>query len=170
MEEYEQMYRSMTSDGNVEKKIEAAKASIELSLKKKSKLLELAALDSITPADFKSMTAECNADIKAAEKELSELRDQQESSGEFRAHMEHIRRVLRDAERDCRNGEITKEFIDTFVDKIFVTPEADGSMRLDIKIFTGESCEKYLQRLKSRANLEGSTGHTFKIIIHLSEA
>ena len=170
IEEYEQMYRSMTSDGNIEKKIEAAKASIELSLKKKSKLLELAALDSITPADFKSMTAECNADIKAAEKELSELRDQQESSGEFRAHMEHIRRVLRDAERDCRNGEITKEFIDTFVDKIFVTPEADGSMRLDIKIFTGESCEKYLQRLKSRVNLEGSTGHTFKIIIHLSEA
>ena len=169
MEEYEQMYRSMTSDGNIEKKIEAAKASIELSLKKKSKLLELAALDSITPADFKSMTAECNADIKAAEKELSELRDQQESSGEFRAHMEHIRRVLRDAERDCRNGEITKEFIDTFVDKIFVTPEADGSMRLDIKIFTGESCEKYLQRLKSRANLEGSTGHTFKKMIEKYE-
>ena len=169
IEEYEQMYRSMTSDGNIEKKIEAAKASIELSLKKKSKLLELAALDSITPADFKSMTAECNADIKAAEKELSELRDQQESSGEFRAHMEHIRRVLRDAERDCRNGEITKEFIDTFVDKIFVTPEADGSMRLDIKIFTGESCEKYLQRLKSRANLEGSTGHTFKKMIEKYE-
>ena len=169
IEEYEQMYRSMTSDGNIEKKIEAAKASIELSLKKKSKLLELAALDSITPADFKSMTAECNADIKAAEKELSELRDQQESSGEFRAHMEHIRRVLRDAERDCRNGEITKEFIDTFVDKIFVTPEADGSMRLDIKIFTGESCEKYLQRLKSRVNLEGSTGHTFKKMIEKYE-
>ena len=169
MEEYEQMYRSMTSDGNVERKIEAAQASIELSLKKKSKLLELAALDSITPADFKSMTADCNADIKAAEKELAELRDQQESSGEFRAHMEHIRKVLRDAERDCRNGEITKEFIDAFVDKIFVTPEADGSMRLDIRIFTGESCEKYLQKLKNRADLDSRTGHTFKKMIEKYE-
>ena len=169
MEEYEQMYRSMTSDGNVERKIEAAQASIELSLKKKSKLLELAALDSITPADFKSMTAECNSDIKAAEKELAGLRDQQSSSEEFRAHMEHIRKVLRDAERDCRSGEITKEFIDTFVDKIFVTPESDGSMRLDIRIFTGESCEKYLQRLKSRAKLEDSTGHTFKKMIEKYE-
>ena len=80
----------MTSDGNIEKKIEAAQATIELTLKKKSKLLELVALDSITPADFKSMTAQCNADIKAAEQELAELREQQESSEEFRSNMERI--------------------------------------------------------------------------------
>ena len=66
LEEYERMYRAMTSDSNIEKKIESAQATIELTLKKKSKLLELVALDSITPADFKSMTAQCNADIKAA--------------------------------------------------------------------------------------------------------
>ncbi|MBP3468293.1 MAG: hypothetical protein J6K26_02100, partial [Lachnospiraceae bacterium] len=46
-------------------------------------------------------------------------------------------------------------FIDTFIDKIFATPEGDGTMRLDIKIFTGESCEKYLQKLKRRADPEG---------------
>lgn len=163
LEEYEQMYRAMTSDSNIERKIEAAQASIELTLKKKSKLLELVALDSITPDDFKSMTAQCNADIKAAEQELAELREQQESSEEFRTNMERIRKVLRDAERDCANGEITKEFVGTFIDKIFATPEGNGTMRLDIKIFTGESCEKYLQKLKRRANPEGRTGHTFKI-------
>ena len=169
LEEYERMYRSMTSDSNIEKKIESAQATIELTLKKKSKLLELVALDSITPADFKSMTAQCNADIKAAEQELAELREQQESSEEFRSNMERIRKVLRDAERDCQNGEITKEFIDTFIDKIFATPEDDGTMRLDIKIFTGESCEKYLQKLKRKANLEGRTGHTFKKMIEAYE-
>lgn len=83
--------------------------------------------------------------------------------------MERIRKVLRDAERDCQNGEITKEFIDTFIDKIFATPEGDGTMRLDIKIFTGESCEKYLQKLKRKANLEGRTGHTFKKMIEAYE-
>ena len=72
-------------------------------------------------------------------------------------------------ERDCQNGEITKEFIDTFIDKIFATPEGDGTMRLDIKIFTGESCEKYLQKLKRKANLEGRTGHTFKKMIEAYE-
>ena len=169
LQEYEQMYRSMVSDGSIEKKIEAAQSAIELALKKKSKLLELVALDSISPADFKSMTADCNAEIKALEQELAELREQQESSEEFRTNMERIRRVLRDAEQDCRNGEITKEFVDTFIDKIFVTPEEDGSARLDIKIFTGESCEKYLEKLKRRSNPESRTGHTFKKMIEAYE-
>ncbi|MDD6800637.1 MAG: hypothetical protein PUE85_09520 [Firmicutes bacterium] len=120
-------------------------------MKKKSKLLELVALDSITPADFKSMTEQCIADIKAAERELVDLRAQQESGEESKAGMERIRKVLRDAEQDGANGEITKEFVYTFIDKIFVTPEADGSMRLDIKIFTGESCEKYFEKIKNRS-------------------
>ncbi|MDO5401266.1 MAG: recombinase family protein [Eubacteriales bacterium] len=167
--EYEQMYRSLVSDGSIEKKIEAAQATIELALKKKSKLLELVALDSISAADFKTMTADCNAEIKAAEQELAELREQQESSEEFRTNMERIRRVLRDAERDCANGEITKEFIDTFIDKIFLTPGDDGSLRLDIKIFTGETCEKYLEKLKRRSSSESRTGHTFKKMIEAYE-
>lgn len=162
MKEYEKMYRSMTSNGDIEKKIEDVNRSIELSLKKKGKLLELVTLDSITAYDFKSMTEQCNADIKAAEQELAELQSQQESSKEFKENMDRIRRVLADAERDCSNGKITKEFVDVFIDKIFVTPESDGSMRLDIKIFSGDLCERYIEKLKKRANFEGCTGHTFK--------
>lgn len=164
LKEYERMYRTMTNDDNIEKKIETEQAIIELNLKKKSKLLELVALDSITPADFKSMTEQCNADIKAAEQEIAVLRERQESSEEFRINMERIRNVLRDAERDCTNGKISKEFVDTFIDKIFVTPETNDTMRMDIKIFTGESCEKYLQKLKRRSNFESRTGHTFLTI------
>lgn len=162
MKEYEKMYRSMTSNGDIEKKIEDVNRSIELSLKKKGKLLELVTLDSITAYDFKSMTEQCNADIKAAEQELAELQSQQESSKEFKENMDRIRRVLADAERDCLNGKITKEFVDVFIDKIFVTPESDGSMRLDIKIFSGDLCERYIEKLKKRTNFEGCTGHTFK--------
>lgn len=169
LEEYERMYRTMTSDGEIEKKIETVQAAYELALKKKSKLLELVALDSITPEDFKVMSAQCTADMKTAEQELAELQEQQESSEEFRSNMEHIRRVLREAEQDCTNGAITREFVDTFLDKIFVTPEGNGTVRLDIKIFTGESCEKYLQKLKGRANVTGRTGHTFKKMIQSYE-
>ena len=167
--EYERMYRSMTCDGNLEKKIEEAQANIDLAQKKKSKLLELVTLESITPADFKAMTAQCNQEIKSGEQALLELKDQQESSEEFRANMEHLRKVLRDAEKQCQTEAITKDFIDTFIDRIYVTPEDDNTLRLDIKIFTGESCEKYLQKLKRRENLEGCTGHTFKKMIEAYE-
>ena len=169
IKEYEQMYRSMTADGTLSKKIEEAEARGELARKKKSKLLELVALDAITPADFKSMTAQCNADIEAVELELRELRSQQESSEEFRSHMEKVRSVLAAAEKDVANGVVTKEFIDTFVDKIFVTPEEKNTVRLDIRIFTGDSTQKYLERLKRRSNLEGCTGHTFKKMIEAYE-
>lgn len=146
--EYERMYRSMTCDGNLEKKIEEAQANIDLAKKKKSKLLELVTLESITPADFKAMTAQCNQEIKSGEQVLLELKDQQESSEEFRANMEHLRKVLRDAEKQCQTEAITKDFIDTFIDRIYVTPEDGNTLRLDIKIFTGDTCEKYLGKLK----------------------
>lgn len=153
IDEYERMFRSLLMDGNVEKKIEAIQASIKLTTKKKNKLLELVTLDSITPSDFKAMTAKCNEEIKAAEQELMELKNQQEASKEFRTQMNTIRKVLREAEADCSKGEITKEFVDTFIDKIMVTPEDSGTMRLDIRIFTGETTEKYLRKLKRRAGI-----------------
>jgi hypothetical protein len=83
--------------------------------------------------------------------------------------METIRRVLREASKQCVGEAITKEFVDTFIDKIFVTPEEDGSLRLDIRIFTGDSCEKYLQKLKNKADPESRTGHTFKKMIESYE-
>lgn len=163
LEEYARMYKAMTADGNLTKKIDDAEAKLQLALKKKSKLLELVALDSITAEDFKTMTAQCNTEIKSLEQELSELHSQEKSSQDFRTHMEKVRSVLRAAEQDIANGTITKDFIDTFIDQIYVTPEEDGSMCLAIKIFTGDTTEKYLENLRSR------TGHTFKKMVEAYE-
>ena len=97
--------------------------------------------------------------------------------------------ILPSARDFIRKRIITKDFIDTFIDKIYVTPQEDGSMRLDIKIFTGDSTEKYLKKLKSRAgNInpvdertgenpaistvsgdDHSAGHTFKNMIESYE-
>jgi hypothetical protein len=186
MAEYERMYRTMTQDGNLTQKIEAVQGSLELAQKKKQKLLELVTLESITPADFKAMTTQCNDEIAAAQQELADLQDQQASSEEFRLHMEKVRSTLKAAEQDCAQGTLTKDFIDTFIDKIFVTPEPDGTMRLDIRIFTGDSTAKYLEKLKRRTGCTTSaygensvaatgtdgavsTGHTFKKMIEAYE-
>ena len=42
---------------------------------------------------------------------------------------------------------ISKDFIDQYIDKIYVTPEPDGAIRLDIRIYTGETTSKYLRDL-----------------------
>ncbi len=163
IDEYEKMYLGMTSDQKIAEKIEDTERKIEVARKKKSKLLELAALDSITAEDFKELSAQCNDELATFARELEDLRKQQTSREDFRTNMERIKKVLHKAEEDCKNGEITKEFIDAFVDKILVTTD-ENTARLDIKIFTGESCEKYLQKLKRGSDGEGRAGHTFLTI------
>jgi len=123
MKEYEQIYKSMTSDCNLTKQIEEQEARFELAQKKKGKLLELVALGKISDDDFAEMTKDCTKEIKEIENNLAELKAQEESSEDFKEHMEHIRRVLREAEQSCVTNAITKDFVSTFIDKIFVTPE-----------------------------------------------
>ena len=189
LEEYQRMYGELTRSDNLAKRIKSVEAKIDLNLKKKNKLLELVSLDSISPKNFKEMSETCDREAEELEKELAELKDQHASNEEFRKQMEKIRSVLRQAEQRAGSGAITKDFIDTFIDKIYVTPQDDGSMRLDIKIFTGDTTEKYLKKLKSRAgNMspvfertgenpaistvpgdDHSAGHTFKKMIEAYE-
>lgn len=163
LREYERMYESLTSDENLEARISAREGDIELALRKKSKLLELAALEKISNEDFEQLSAACTGEIRAAERELAELRGQRERSEEFRSHMDKVRSTLRAAERSANAGAITKEFVDTFVDKILVTPIDEHTMRLDIRLFTGETVTRSLEKLSVRS------GHTFKKMIEAYE-
>ena len=179
----------MNRDGGLKNEMEEQERVIELGQRKKQKLLQLAATGELSDRDFLSMNRQCTAEIEQAQKRLLELNEQYESAGEFKKHIETIRRVLKDAERDAAKGIISKDFVDKYIDKIIATMEDDGTMRLQIKIFTGETTEKYLQNLKSRAGQmnpgrkntdknagtamdseeESRTGHTFKKMIEAYE-
>lgn len=167
--EYERMYNSLRDDGGLQRRIESQEVKIASSQKKKQKLLELVTEGNISDTDFRDMAAQCNKEIEAAEQELSELRSRRDSSDEFKRHMDEIRAAMRAAERNIADGAVTKEFIDTFVDKILVTPIEKNKVRLDVRIFTGENSEKYLNRLKDRANSLVSTGQMPKKMIEAYE-
>ena len=115
------------------------------------------------------MNKQCADEIADAEAQIHELEQQMYSKEEFRKKIEALKATMRAMEQAAASGAVTPDFINEYIDKIFVTPESEGVMRLDIKIFTGESCEKYLQRLKRRANPESRTGHTFKKMIESYE-
>ena len=163
IEEYIEMYKALEDGGETAKQVDALRQQIELAQKKKSKLLGFNAAGQLSDKDFLSMNRDCEAEIDEAERKIYDLEQQQLSKDEFRKHIETIRRVLHDAKRDAAQGIINKEFVDKYIDKIFVTPEGDGSLRLQIKIFTGETTEKYLQ------NLRGRTGHMVKKMIESYE-
>ena len=78
-----------------------------------------------------------------------------DSSDEFRRKIDEIKKTLAAAQRDAAQGIISKEFVTQYIDKILATPEEDGSMTLNIRIFTGETTQKSLQEIRRR------TGHMF---------
>lgn len=150
IESYIEMYRTLDSDAELVRKTEEIQKQLGLEEKKKSKLLEYNVNGDITDKDYIKMNNECKNKIEELEAELSECRDRQNSKEDFRRHIDTIRAVLKKAEEDAADGIITREFCDSYIDRIFVTPE-NGEMRLEIKLFTGDTCEKYLAGLRRRS-------------------
>ncbi len=151
--EYEKMYASLTTDKNLDKQIKKEELNIEKMESRKFNLLGMVTDGDITRTEFKTMKQQCDNEIAASEKKLIELRDKQKSDEEFHKAIIKIRDTLKKAEKDVANGTITKEFVDTFIDKIMVTPAEDNTIKLDIRIFTGETTTAYLNKLRSRTGL-----------------
>ena len=177
IDEYVALYQSLDRSDDLAKRIAALEQQVETAEKKKQKLLTYNAMGELSDRDFLTMNRQCAQEIEDAQKELFDLTQQRDSAADFQKHIAAIRRVLQDAKKDAASGVINKEFVEQYIDNIYVTPEDDGSMRLQIKIFTGESTDKYLLNLRANAakaafspqNLEGSTGHTFKKMIESYE-
>ena len=161
--EYMERYRSLDTNNQIPRLIAEQKQRKELAQKKKSKLLEYNVMGQLSDDDFLTLNKQCSNDIADAENQIHELEYQLYSKEELRQHMDTIRSTLEAARRDAATGMITNEFVEKYIDKILVTPEGENTLRLDIKIFTGESTRRYLEKLVSR------TGHTFKKMIEAYE-
>ncbi len=146
---YIEMYKTIDVNGEMRKDIEKLKTQIEHEQKKKRKILDYNIKGDLDDKEYIQMNNECKAIIEELEKELFDLQTEQNSKEDFRKHIEEIRRVLTAAQKDATNGIISKEFVNKYIDKIFVTPEGDR-LKLEIKIFTGQTTEKYLSNIRSR--------------------
>ena len=150
IEEYVRIYTEMTDHNQLPARIAELEKRIDNAGRKKSKLLQLSVDGMISDRDFKSMTDQCNAEIMEAEAQIEDLNGQLQSSEIFKKKIDGIRRVLAEAQREAVSGVIGKEFVEKYIDRIFVTPVAGNEMRLEIRIFTGESTEKLLKKVRSR--------------------
>ena len=151
LEEYMRLYQSLDND-SIQRQLTATSQKIDTEAKKKGKLLDYNINGQITDQEYLQRSRDCEQEIDRLQKLLLELQQELESKEDFRKHMESIRSVMRQAQLDANQQIVSKEFIDKYIDKIFATPQEDGSLRLEIKIFTGEATEKYLAKLKKRAD------------------
>ncbi|MDO5153354.1 MAG: recombinase family protein [Eubacteriales bacterium] len=161
--EYTERFQSLDTGNQIPARIDEQKKRMTLAQQKKSKLLEYNVTGAISDADFLAMNAQCAEEIADAKAQIQELEQQLYSKEEFRRQIEAMKAAMHAMERSAASGAITKEFVEEFIDKIYVTPENDHTMRLDIKIFTGEATQRYFEKLAGR------TGHTFKKMIEAYE-
>ena len=183
IDEYTQMLWEIMKDDGLEKALERAEEQKDKLYKKKAKLLDLYVDEAYTEAEFKKLNASNSKEIEKVEAEIEDLKKQLESDAGFKDSIEEIKSSLVSAAKVASEGLITKNFIDKYVDKIFVSVDNDSHAKIEIKLVTGETTEKYLLKLKARQRAEivditaiqGSetcncrTGHTSKKMIEAYE-
>ena len=168
LETYHEMFLSLEEDDETVKQIAEEKHVISLAEQKKNKLLELVTTGVVSPANFKSMIETCDREIEEAKKMIAELEEQRFTQEEYRKHMNEVRTRLDAAIKDANSGMITEEFVAQYIDKIYVTLIDDDTAKLEIKIFTGKSTEKWIKKLNARSKCR--TGLTSKKMISKYES
>ena len=163
IEEYTEMYKSLYQSEDLSKQIQSLQQKMDVIQKKKQKLLAFNAMGELSDTDFLAMNKSCTQELEQTQEELAQLMDQRDSASDFKKQIDTIRRCIQEAEADAANGQINEEFVQRYIDKIFATIQDDGTMLLQVKLFTGEICDKYLENLRVR------TGHTFKKMIEAYE-
>ena len=167
LDSYMEMFRSMETDTETANQIAEQQKIIQMAEQKKNKLLELVTTGAITTANFKSMTSTCDREVEQAQKAIDVLEEELFTKEEARKHMSEIRSRLDAAVRDASEGMITPQFVAQYIDRILVTPVENDRTNLEIKVFTGKSTQKWLEKV--RFQHQSRTGHTSKKMIQSYE-
>lgn len=165
IDEYVKLYQSLEQDNELSKQIAALEKQIQTIENKRQKLLTFNVTGELSDKDFLDMNKKCSQELELAQRQLSDLTRQKNNSDSFRQHISNIRKTLVQARKDAANGIINRDFVDRYIDKIYVTPEDSSTAHLQIRLFTGEITDKYLNKLHGRNQSKSKNvhmGHTFK--------
>ncbi len=167
LDSYMEMFKSMETDTETANQIAEQQKIIQMAEQKKNKLLELVTTGAITVTNFKTMTTSCDKEIAVAQDLITSLEEDLFNKEEARKHMNEIRSRLDAAVRDASTGMITPAFVDQYIEKIAVSCIEHDTAELRIKVFTGKSTQKWLEKMRFRH--QGRTGHTSKKMIQSYE-
>ena len=163
IEQYTEMYAEMVSKDVSSDKLKKIKDRLDLLSKKKSKLLEYNIEGQISDRDFVEMNKQISKESSELYSAMEELQNEINSKKGYKQKIEEIKDILKKAESEASSKMIDSAFVNKYIDKIYVTPQNDGTADISVKIFTGETIEKQLKNIRSR------TGHTFKKMIESYE-
>lgn len=163
IEEYTNMYAETINNDDYNVKLKKLEDRLSMISKEKSKLLEYNISGDISDREFIDMNKRLSAESDEIYSTIDELKNEIDSRAEYKQKIEEIKNILERAESEASSKMIDIAFINKYIDKIYVTPVGDGVADVSVKIFTGETIQKQLQKIISRS------GHTFKKMIESYE-
>lgn len=141
IETFLKIYTEADRTQEARREINALKVKLEKEIRKRDKLLELYMEDTITKDEFSKRNGECGVLISDLEEEINYLEKKNESDAEHIKGLKRIRRYFE--EMYSADSEMTKQQIDEMakavIDRINVVPINRQTMKLEIKLTTGES-------------------------------
>lgn len=167
IEEYTNMYAEMIAKDTSSGELQKLKDRLDFLSKKKSKLLEYNIAGQISDRDFIEMNRQISDESAEVYAAIEETENEINSKAGFKEKIEEIRTILQKAESESSKKMIDSAFVNKYIDKIYVTPMADGAAEISVKIFTGDTFGKVFEKVNR--SLVGRTGQTFKKMIESYE-
>ncbi len=138
--------------------IHALMVELDTQQKMKKKLLAYNANGKMSDDEFIRMTEDCDKDIAEIQSKIEALSQSSKTEQDIKTELTNIKAILKSAEQHIDGEEIDKAFVDRYISKIIVHPEADVT-RFEIHLRSGMQIEKMLNTITSR------TGHNSKKMI-----
>ncbi len=144
IQEYTAMYTDMLQNESGKRDLQALKDRLNTLDKKKSKLLEYNISGQISDQDFLSLNKEISAESAQLYSAIEEIENELHSCDTYKEKIREITVMLEKAEQEANEKMIDATFIRRYIDKIYVTPFADGVAEIAVKIFSGQTVNRQL--------------------------
>ena len=161
---YLEQYRQVMQDAaGAEKDRERLQKALSTIAEKQDQILDLKVSGELTLDEFKRMMDKTRAEKAELEQELANLSNWEDLSDQMAQQCEKLKKALSFKLNELEDGLVNRDFVDSFIQRIDVTPGSDGTLQLDIQILTSQVIHRELQKI------EGRTGQTFKKMIESYE-
>lgn len=163
-------YKESDNASEAQKQITSQKVQLDRMLLKKEKVFDLYTDDAITKTEFTKRNDALKKDIEALEEDIKALEKQRTNDADYVKSIKQIETYFKTMY--LPEQEMTKEQVDemvrTIIDRIDVVPINDSTMRLEVKLKTGQSepltyirnGSRYGRRSGHISNKIASTFHT----------
>ena len=158
--QYEQVVSDSARDAGERERLGKELADLE---RKQDGVMEMKLSGDITLDEFRRAMEKLRAQMEEKKGALADLERKEEIAGALEVQFAQLKQALAAGLGSLDDGVITRDFVDNYIRRIDAIPLAEGTVKLEIQLMTGQTVEKEFGKIRGR------TGQTSKKMIEAYE-